>query len=116
MRVPELVTGVGVSLKFYGFVGAHVKLILLFVCSETESSCGTNEANESPSRHRTMSVGAFGGSLESTTSTETVGSLQDSNTGTPAMNRTKMRLEVMRHVECMSNPIWVKPCQQSLLQ
>ncbi|XP_034242434.1 rapamycin-insensitive companion of mTOR [Thrips palmi] len=83
--------------------------------TETESSCGTNEANDSPSRHRTMSVGAFGGSLESTTSTETVGSTQDSTAGTPAMNRTKMRLEVMRHVECMSNPIWVKPCQQSLL-
>lgn len=81
--------------------------------TETESSCGTAEGNESPSRQRTISGGAFGESLESTTSTETVGSVQDTLIGTK--NKTILRSEVMRHVECMSNPIWIKPCQQSLL-
>lgn len=96
---------------------AKILFIDIFITiSETESSCGTNEANESPSRLRTMSVGVFGGSLESTTSTETIGSTQDSLTGAPGMNRSMIRSEVMRHVECMSNPIWIKPCQQALLQ
>ncbi|KAK3927944.1 Rapamycin-insensitive companion of mTOR [Frankliniella fusca] len=81
--------------------------------TETESSCGTAEGNESPSRQRTISGGAFGESLESTTSTETVGSVHDNLSGTK--NKAVVRSEVMRHVECMSNPIWIKPCQQSLL-
>lgn len=83
--------------------------------TETESSCGTAEAMESPSRQRTVSVGVFGGSLESTTSTETIGSTQESTSGAPGMSKAMLRSEVMRHVECMSNPIWIKPCQQALL-